>query len=746
MSRVETLSSNLARCSSQSAPALLALDELAYKTNVLNQRVSTLRESLRAPSLSFSLPNSPLKVSVMDPGKKGTCHACHAPLSMHSQVPSGLNRCPLEHYEGCPGGFVDGKAANGSEWRGCPSGFVPGSRSPPCRSVGSDNQDEVFTNVENKSGELLRGDSLSNSNLSGENLESDIIEEHSDETKQLQEAQERNKLLKEQLEAQRQHVERQEQSRLLQNLEAENQRLLQQMSGDFGGARSKQQHQGVPQSSILPRGSRSTPRPTNGTTEKGTAHVSWHASYQQHLNKNQAKGAQPTSTGTTAYTGLDINGIRKIPGLRHNVENLVGQVQDLVPSLDKRPSAGAATCRTQLLKSKPTFTPYEQERFIGQTENRQGSPKVDDGSDFVYLRRPNGTIYRVPIVNEDSVATLSPMGRVLQGSQQKNTSHLGMQEDPLVSSDDECPLVPRNGYKHVWRRDRYGEKYFTEERIPTMAQHEWVKDPQTGRTYKKRVSATPDNPEVELRTVIDPATGNEVEMFVPTTILATKPKHNDKYTAPPVEKQGRDDKLPNLVEFARNCPVAWTSKITGDKLNMGLWCWAYIAQLLASRKGSAPALQRGELEARMQHFLNVLEVALQPSNSAEYDGPSWKVARLYAEKVQQKVDKGSSWAVFEQRYGTDTHPHELMAAQTELAPKLKPKDPKELKKPKEGKEKPTCTTWNSSEVENKCKYEVENEGRECNRKHECSWCKENHKRSLPHQRSFCRQRINAGEQ
>ena len=64
----------------------------------------------------------------MDGAKQWTCHACHAPSSMHSQVPSGLNKCPLDHYEGCPGGYVDGKAANGSEWRGCPDDFVP--RSP----------------------------------------------------------------------------------------------------------------------------------------------------------------------------------------------------------------------------------------------------------------------------------------------------------------------------------------------------------------------------------------------------------------------------------------------------------------------------------------------------------------------------------------------------------------------------------------------------------------------------------------
>ena len=97
---------------------------------------------------------------------------------------------------------------------------------------------------------------------------------------------------------------------------------------------------------------------------------------------------------------------------------------------------------------------------------------------------------------------------------------------------------------------------------------------------------------------------------------------------------------------------------------------------------------------------------MQPSNPNEYDGQSWRVARLYAEKIQQKVDKGSSWLAIEQRYGADSHPHELMAAQTELAPKFKPKeqkdvsyvkDVKKVDKTKDSREnKCVCTTWNTS--------------------------------------------------
>ena len=147
----------------------------------------------------------------------------------------------------------------------------------------------------------------------------------------------------------------------------------------------------------------------------------------------------------------------------------------------------------------------------------------------------------------------------------------------------------------------------------------------------------------------------------------------------------------------------------------------------------------------------MLEIALQPGSAAEFDNHAWRVARLYAEKVQHKIDRGETWLGFQGRYGADSQPHELMAAEKELAPKIykKPKteDDKSGWKQKDDKSvKRTCTSWNTSSVEGKCDWEVQNENRACSRRHECSWCKEKGKKSLVHQRSFCRQRIAAGDQ
>ena len=219
------------------------------------------------------------------------------------------------------------------------------------------------------------------------------------------------------------------------------------------------------------------------------------------------------------------------------------------------------------------------------------------------------------------------------------------------------------------------------------------------------------------------------------------------FLIPAEEKQGKESKTPDIIQHARNCPVAWTSKITNDKLSMGLWSWAYVSELLATRTGILPTLPQGVLEARLQHFLNTLEVALQASSASDYDNHAWHVARLYAEKVQQKIDRGGgSWLQFAERYGADSQPHELMAAREEMASKAKKAATEKHQGVKiEEKKRRNCTTWNSSLQEGKCEFEVQYEGRKCDRRHECSWCKEKGKKSLHHQKSFCRLRLAGGD-
>ena len=89
----------------------------------------------------------------------------------------------------------------------------------------------------------------------------------------------------------------------------------------------------------------------------------------------------------------------------------------------------------------------------------------------------------------------------------------------------------------------------------------------------------------------------------------------------------------------------------------------------------APNLEQWELESKLQHFLNVLEITLQSSSQSDFGGDAWAVARLYDRKVQHKVDSRMfSWVQLGELNHGASMPHELIAATQELS--RKPKAPK----------------------------------------------------------------------
>ena len=195
------------------------------------------------------------------------------------------------------------------------------------------------------------------------------------------------------------------------------------------------------------------------------------------------------------------------------------------------------------------------------------------------------------------------------------------------------------------------------------------------------------------------------------------------------------------LKLSKLTTASTSSKVTSVDLNPVLFSWAYIAELLATRTGQSPDLRHGELEARLQHFLSVMEVTLQTTVQTDFSSDSWKIARLYHQKVQDKVDAGVySWLGLSEQWGTATLPHELMAANAELAPRVTKRKNERTREEARDPSTVLCFSWNSSEVRGKCKWEVENEGKKCNRQHFCSWCKKENNETNFHQKSFCKKR------
>ena len=610
---------------------------------------------------------------------------------------------------------MEGKASNGSEWRGCPEGYVFIEQ---VDDGSSSDDDEVHTRDSLKEN-LDVTDDAKDMDRDGTDLVDSVAGSGGQDTSDvgdpdlvLQQLEAANLLLKKQA-AIREKQLRTERDRKIAMLKAENIKLSESMNGDIGGVKTKNIGDVHP-----------NPKNSKKTKQLKQSDV---ASLQNHLTKNQLRASEYRPEESSLYSGLDIHGIRKLPSIRTEVDKLIGQVQHHAPSLDSRPSFVLDQNLQKKKSSHPLFTSHH-------------------------------------------------------GNSAANV-------DPDTSSDDDVDDQPQAGFVFRWRRDQNGEKYFVEEKQEIVEEentdlvYKYVRDEVTGRSYKRLVLKTDPHKELTPQWVVDPRTGRQVQMLVPRSgpqqvpRSAGTPGHRlvgqeDNFVTPlppsarkkapqfsssapsrfnDLQHDDKQGKMPNIVHYARNCPVSWTNKVTSDKLNMGLWSWAYIAELLASRTGQASPLQHGELEARLQHYLNVLEIALQPSNPADFDNHAWRVARLYGEKVQQKVDRGDTWLGFERKYGSDSQPHELMAAEKELAPKVNKKQKEEgtgRPRPNDDSQvrKRPCTTWNTSTVEGKCEYEAHNDGRTCSRKHECSWCKDKGKTSLSHQRSFCRQRIAAGEQ
>ena len=147
-----------------SAPAQFSLDRLTTATRRLSQQIDNLSNSVSVINHSKSLPASP-KMSTSAPTKQRTCHNCHAPSDIHALIPTGLNKCPLPHWDGCPGGYVDGKAANGSEWRGCPPDYEPvATENHHSLSVSSDSNKEEFEDTLSQAGERDVFDETSENN------------------------------------------------------------------------------------------------------------------------------------------------------------------------------------------------------------------------------------------------------------------------------------------------------------------------------------------------------------------------------------------------------------------------------------------------------------------------------------------------------------------------------------------------------------------------------------------------------
>ena len=170
-------------------------------------------------------------------------------------------------------------------------------------------------------------------------------------------------------------------------------------------------------------------------------------------------------------------------------------------------------------------------------------------------------------------------------------------------------------------------------------------------------------------------------------------------------------------------------------INLPLYVWGAVAELEASLSGRAEALHEGVILGKLRHLQNILEVCCLSSSATDFTGYGWTLARDYATKVDNEVEqKLVNWQGMQAGVRTGT----LVSSQMEHP---RPPQPKDMKK---NDKKEVCTTYNKCKTEGKCEYEVAHPGKSCQRKHECSYCREKKKQSWRHQAWNCQNKANEG--
>ena len=190
------------------------------------------------------------------------------------------------------------------------------------------------------------------------------------------------------------------------------------------------------------------------------------------------------------------------------------------------------------------------------------------------------------------------------------------------------------------------------------------------------------------------------------------------------------------MDFAKKCPAKWAKETKPSSLNLSLYGYAAMAELesLLSCNGDL-TISHAEIIARVRHVKNVYEVCCVNSDAKDFSSYGWVLARDYASKVENKVEQGiTHW----QSMTVGVQTADLVLAQCEYPRPAKTDTRRENQSQNQvlGGQR-LCTTFNHCSTADKCDYEVSFPDRNCQRRHECSYCRKHFKQGHRHQEAKC---------
>ena len=83
------------------------------------------------------------------------------------------------------------------------------------------------------------------------------------------------------------------------------------------------------------------------------------------------------------------------------------------------------------------------------------------------------------------------------------------------------------------------------------------------------------------------------------------------------------------IDFAKLGNFSYIPQMKQSNLNLALFSYGSVKHLLLLANGTLPAVSRAEFISRLQHTLNVLDIACLGSQISDFDSHAWRTAKDY---------------------------------------------------------------------------------------------------------------------
>ena len=93
-------------------------------------------------------------------------------------------------------------------------------------------------------------------------------------------------------------------------------------------------------------------------------------------------------------------------------------------------------------------------------------------------------------------------------------------------------------------------------------------------------------------------------------------------------------------DFAKISNFSYSKGVTEKNINLALFSYGSIKHLLLLANGTLPAVSRAEFISRLQHTLNVLDIACLGSQISDFDSHAWRTAKDYDFLTIKEIQEG----------------------------------------------------------------------------------------------------------